>query len=313
MYRLILIAGLVVALVTCGVLREAAMARRPSQVDAILDAPAFPATAARLLALGFTSVAADLHFLQAIQLYGDRSFTRGTELERQRRGQALHRLLEYATDLDPQFVYAYIFGALTVPVGRMDGGMHNLDETIALLEKGRDHAGPDWRIPFYLAYQHSAFTGDFGKAAAAMQDAASRPGCPDYVPLLATRLAAQGGELETALVFARAMYDQATTDTHREEMLERIRLLEMEQDLRFLEEGARLFHARFGEYPRTVDELVMARVISAVPEDPHGGEYVIDPETGEVRSTMAFRLRLAEMSLEELEAAKAASAKTEEE
>src|SRR5690606_35146225 len=117
--HLVRASALVVAVLLCGWFQQAAHDRRPSDVDALLAMPPIPAGVLHALSLGFSSAAADLSFIQAIQIFGERS-NRPTDEEARRR-LAMYRLLDYATDLDPLFSYAYIFGGLSVPLPRADG------------------------------------------------------------------------------------------------------------------------------------------------------------------------------------------------
>lgn len=286
----------VAVLVAWGVLalRAVAVQTRPPSVDAVLAAPALPADVLGVLALGFDSAAADVNYLAAIQIFGDRIPRGATRDYVIKRSLAISRLVDMTTDLDPLFNYAYIFGAVVIPLPNGDGTAENVAPTLALLEKGVRTAGPDWRIPFHLAYLNSTYTGDFQRAATAMAEAARRPGHPEYLPLLATKLAAEGGDIETGIDVAQAMLASAETDEAREEYEDRIRLLYMERDLRQIEKAARGFHDREGHYPSTVQELEQAGLLSPGLEEPHGGEYLIDPDTGVARSSVAKRLRIAQ-------------------
>lgn len=273
-------------------LRAQARRAAPSAVDAILEPPALPAAAVRLMSLGFQSAAADVSYLGAIQIFGDPSFGKVPLPERIQRSRALARLLEYSTDLDPPFAYAYVFGAVTIPVPVPDRPTANVDEAVHLLRKGVDAVPDDWRVPFHLGYLLAREKHDFAGAAVAMGAAARRPGHPEYLPLLATRLAAHGGAVETGLDLARAMLANAETDEQRAELRERVLLLVMEQQLRALEQAAERFRTREGRFPPDPAALVAAGDLAAVPEEPHGGAYAFDPASGTARSTAAARLRV---------------------
>lgn len=291
----------IAALVLAHVLLDTTRRHRPSTVDALIDAPAVPSAVTRRLALGFSSAAADVQFLAAIQLFGDRTYLHSPTAERARRSLALHRLLEYATDLDPNFEYAYVFGASSIPISLSDGSILNVDKAIALLEKGTAQGGSDWRIPFHLAYLLQSVIGDFERAAVAMAEAARRPGRPAYVPLLATRLAAAGGSIETGLTFTHAMLANAESDEQRNELQQRVLLLEMERGLRVIEAAAAAFKAREGRWPSDLEELQRSALLPEIGAEPHGGRYLFDPAAGVAKSTGAERLKLSKLVVEELE------------
>lgn len=276
------------------------LARRPSEVELLLQAEAVPARIVRVLVLGFASAAADLNYLEAIQVFGDTAHTRATGAARERRNRAIARLLERTTDLDPRFDFAYIFAGMSIPTLTADGDVQNLEEATRLLEKGVRNGGSDWRIPFHLAFLRGAYAQDYARAATAMAEAARRPGHPTYLPFLATRLAAHGGEVDTGLALARSMLEHSETDEQREQLVARIKLLEMERDLRALEAAVAAYRARRGVVPTDVAALAADGLLPAVPVEPHGGRYEIEPGTGAVRSTGATRLRLSRSALEQL-------------
>lgn len=289
---------LVLALLACGWFQLAAHERRPSDVDALLAMPPLPAGVLQALSLGFSSATADLSFIQAIQLFGDRSSR--PEAEEALRRHAMYRLLDYATDLDPLFTYAYIFGGLSVPVPKSDGSALNAEEAATLLRKGVRKVD-DWRVPFNLIYVESAYLLDFAAAAEAAAEAARREGRPPFVPLLATRLAAQGGTLETGIVLAQTLLEEAETDEEREQYAERLELLHMETLLRHVDRAAADFEAQQGRRPSDLAELYAARLLAPLPPEPNGGEWLLDPDTGLAKSSAVTRLRMASGFLRELE------------
>lgn len=289
--------ALVVAVLTCGWLQQASHDSRPSDVDALLAMPPVPAGVLHALSLGFTSAAADLSFLQAIQIFGERR-SRPAEEEARRR-LAMYRLLDYATDLDPVFAYAYIFGGLSIPLPNEDGTARNAEDAAALLHKGIRNV-TDWRVPFHLIYINSAYLLDFPGAAEAAAEAARREGRPSYVPLLATRLAAQGGTLETGIELARTMLAAAQTDEERTQYIERIELLQMETLLRHVDRAAADFEALHDRRPGFLEELYTSGLLAPLPPEPNGGQWILDPETGLAKSTIIERLRISSGFLLEL-------------
>lgn len=297
-----LLAAALVALTAATLVREVSADRRPEQVDALLESPRLPASVVRLISLGFESALADLSYLQAIQLFGEKRFDRSHEL-RVVRSNAVARLLDHTTDLDPRFDYAYIFGAYTIPVPDEGYRTHNIDPTIELLRKGVNNGSDDWRIPFNLAYQHSLL-GEFTQAAEAMSEAARRPGRPEYLLFLATRMSAQGDSLETGIAMAQAMLDASATEEQRVELDARIRLLVMEKHLRALEAAIDGYRTANGRWPASLEALVAAGALDAIPPEPHEGQWVFDPATGEAHSDAAERLRMSRRFMYEFRAAR---------
>jgi len=289
------------AVLACAGLRSHARAVAADPVETTLQVPDVPAWFVRLLALGFDSAAADTSYLRAIQIFGEPASGRTTHDQRLKRSDAIARLLERTTDLDPSFAYAYVFGAVAIPVPSDRGTVGNLVAAESLLRKGTEAVPSDWRIPFHLAYLKAVQEGDFTSAAGYMGVAALRPNAPKYLTLLATRLAAQGGSLDTGIAIARARLSLAASPEERAEIEGRLLLLVMERDLRALESAVAAYVEHHGLAPPSLEALVADARLPSVPDEPHGGRYQLDAQ-GRVSSSAAARLRLPKHALDEIEA-----------
>src|SRR5690349_875115 len=177
--------ALAVLAACCAVLRARADRVAPATVEASFDIPNFPAEVVRPFSFGLRSVAADVMFLQAIQVHGGRTASRMlTAQQVVRDDRAMSRLLTYATDLDPQFAGAYRFTGNAMPRQTLDGKVVNALQAEALLTKGVRERGDDWHIPFALGFLQSYFLGHFEEAGKNFAAAARLPGTPRYVGLL---------------------------------------------------------------------------------------------------------------------------------
>jgi len=124
-------------------------------------------------ALGHTALAADFAWIRAVQYYGEHKRS-------DRKFDMMGHLVQIITDLDPQFVNAYIFGGLV-----MAQDARNVDAALALMEKGLKNNPDDWQMNFetgFMYYTQEITNGppsSFGDPAAfpapAMPRSASRP------------------------------------------------------------------------------------------------------------------------------------------
>jgi hypothetical protein len=271
-------------------LRARADDLRQAPPDTGFDIPPFPAEVSRPFSFGLRSLVADLTFLEAIQVYGGlrkpRSAAAGAADDR-----TLNRLLTYSTDLDPKFAGAYRFAGNAMPRNTTDGKATNVFQAETLLKKGAVERPDDWKIPFALGFIESYYLGHFQEAGRNLARAAATPGSPAYLPLLATRASAEGGDLDFAEQMARHMGDQATEESTKEEWQRRLLALRMERDLRALDAAVASFQQLKGQKPHTLRDLVRAGVLAAVPAEPHGGAYELSPQ-GEPRSNAVQRLRI---------------------
>jgi hypothetical protein len=281
--------GFALAIAATSLLRASAQSRAPAAVEIEADIPPIPGDIARALTFGFRSLLADFTLLQAIQLlpsrHGDMSPELAGPLDRR-----LFRMLEYAVEVDPKFAGAYRFAGAALPHETMDGKVYGVLNALQILEKGLRERPDDWHMGFLLGFLQSYYLRDFPGAARSLAVAARQASAPSWVGLLATRLAAQGGELQIAASLAEAMLAQANEDATRKEWQDRVNALHMEHDLRAIEEAAQRYREMKGTPPRSVHALVVAGLLPEAPIEPHGGKYLIDAD-GTARSTAADRLR----------------------
>src|SRR5262249_12656932 len=104
-------------------------------------------------------------------------------------------------------------------------------------------------------------------------------------------LAARGGTLDTALELAQAMLSQANEEDTKRAWQQRVQALTMEQDLRAIEATARRYRSDHGAFPPSVGSLAAAGYLPRVPQEPHGGRYVLSKD-GTAGSTAAERLQV---------------------
>lgn len=225
------------------------------------------------MVLGYHHVAADLLWLNIVQVLGEREV-------RQADYEWLFHALDVTTTLDPRYVYAYDIGGVVLAelAGRVDWSN-------ALLEKGLAANPEAWRLPFQLGFNAFFHQRDYVVAADYMALAARLPGHPAYVPELAARLYVEGKQPALALDFLDVM-ERQTSDVHVLEVLERRKAeVILERDLTLLEEAIQGYMARVGRAPESFDELIRTGDLAALPVEPFGGAYRLDAERGTVVST----------------------------
>jgi hypothetical protein len=287
-------AALVSIFVLCAwstaILRTRIQALRAPAGVSQFEIPAFPAEVSRPFSFGFRSLTADLTFLEAIQVLGGikgpRTYEAGAADDRR-----LDRLLTYSTDLDPKFAGAYRFAGNAMPRHSLDGKVSNVLEAETILKKGARERPDDWRIPFELGFIQSYYLGHFGDAARNLADASRTAGSPAYLGLLATRAAADAGDVDFAEKMARVMAAEASEEATRAEWEKRLVDLRMERDLRGIEAAIARYKARTGALPPSLEALVKSGDLAKIPPEPHGGRYEL-ARNGEPRSTAADRLRI---------------------
>ena len=289
--RAAFVAALALCATAAATLRPRAEVLRTPPGATQFDIPALPAEVSRPFSFGFRALLSDVTFMEAIQVLGGikkfRTAADGADDDR-----VLDRLLTYSTDLDPKFAGAYRFAGNAMPRHTLDEKVTNVLQAEAILRKGARERPDDWRISFELGFLQSYYLGRFDEAARNLAVAARAEGSPAYLGLLATRAAADAGDLDFAERMATVMASEATEEATRTEWEKRLVDLRMERDLRGLEAAAARYQKRTGGRPPSLEALVKSGDLSRLPTEPHGGRYQLGPD-GAPRSTAAERLRIS--------------------
>jgi hypothetical protein len=156
------------------------------------------------------------------------------------------------------------------------------------------HHNPDvWQLPFYVGYDYFYELHDPVQAAKYLRMASELPGAPVYLPKLAARMTVEAGDPDAALEFLQRLYQQLQDERLRESLVQRMKEVIAERDIRFLEEGVRRYEARYGKLPVSLNDLVTKGIIQQIPKEPLGGVYELKASDGTVASTeLRERLRV---------------------
>ena len=139
------------------------------------------------IALGYRNLAADILWFRTVQYYG--SYRMGeNELA------LFNHLVDVITDLDPQFVFAYLFGALIIAED-----LGYFKEGIRFLEKGIRNNPNDWWLMFEMGFLYYVDARDYTEAMRYFDRASRMPGADGIAARFAAFVAAKGGHAETSI------------------------------------------------------------------------------------------------------------------
>jgi hypothetical protein len=111
------------------------------------------------------------------------------------------------------------------------------------------------------------------------------PEAPEMISRLAALVHAAEYGNASAVQFLAELERGSDNDALRGVIRERLRELTFSANLDELNAAVTEFEHRFGRSPLAVFELQASGVVHRAPPDPFGGEYVLDPLSGEVRSS----------------------------
>lgn len=236
------------------------------KAKAVYSEPIVPkANIVRIADLGLHNAAADLEWLSMIQYFG------GGE---SRTYEKLDGYLFLTTDLDPKFPYPYAFGALILP------GFGQVDRGIEIGQKGIDAGIVDYRLPYYMATTYHIEKDDPVNAAKYFDLAARTPGVLDGIKRVAANYGTRGDKREKTKQIWIGIFESTKDEMVKERAKDYIVHYEI-MDL--LEAAAKEYNKRNGKFPTDINDLVTAKILTAIPPDPFGYSFVFD-EAGNVRA-----------------------------
>jgi hypothetical protein len=238
----------------------------------------------RLVGRGYLELVADYFWLQAIQATG-RAFAAEEYRD-------VYPYADLATDLDPKFGLVYVFAGGALPTNTGREVWVNTEESTRLLRKGLKMFPDDLKMHMLLAYNLSAFHKQYQEAAQVLERASKLRGAPSYLPALATRLYAQSGSVDAGLALARSLADSAEDEETREIFKQRVFDLEIEGELRRVDNAIGRFRQTFGVAPPDISTLLWWGFLDRPPHDPKGGGFLIGTDERSYSETQQRRLEV---------------------
>ena len=234
--------------------------------------------------LGYQHLGADVLWLRLLQVLGKKKNTTDEY-------DWIYHAMDVITTLDTHYDYVFYVGGVV-----LTNLANRVDLSNRLLEKGFKENPTVWNIPFLLGYNHYFILGDASKAAEYIAAAARLPGGPSYLPGLASRMYAEADNPETALQFLETLWRQTQDAETREVLEKRAKEIMIERDIRLLELSVKQYKAVHGHLPGKLHDLIISGHLTQMPQEPFGGIYELDAESGKVTSsTHPDRLKVFRM------------------
>jgi hypothetical protein len=238
----------------------------------------------RSASLGHEGLLAAVYWTRVVQYFGRQRLEDAVQFE------MLGPLLRITTELDPQLVIAYRFGAIFL-AEEPPRGAGEPKQALQLLRRGIV-ANPDyWRLWQDLGFVYYWDLKDYEAAARAFQVGSERPGAMVWMKVLAATVAAEGGGIETSRLLWSEIYRNAENVQIRQRARDQLTALRAQEDLENLDRLLALFRERRGRRATTLQELVGAGLLRGIPRDPSGAPYTVTPE-GRARLSAESRIDL---------------------
>jgi len=228
-------------------------------------------TVIKRASLGYDGLAACIYWTRAVQYFGYRHHYFATSYN------LLAPLLEITTHLDPHLLVAYEFGTgFLAP--RPPHGAGEPEEAVKLIQYGIEHNPENWRLYYDLGFVYYIDLGDYKKAAETFEHGSKIPNAHPFLKVLAAQMAQHAGEYDTARMLWSATYQTAQDQQIKENAVEHLRALRVDEDVQHLQEAVTRFGERTGRLPTNLAELATAEHLPGIPLDPDGHPYKLTPE-----------------------------------
>lgn len=224
--------------------------------------------ALKKLSLGYAPLLADIYWTRAVQYYG------GSLGHPDAKFELLWPLLDLTTTLDPQLIVAYRFGAIFISEPEPIGAARP-DLGVQLVQRGIRENPSEWRLGSDLGFMYFWYLHDFTDSANAYLETSKNPKAPEWVKIMAARMADRGDALETSkMVWAQIYQDTTNKDIHKQ-ALQHLQGLKAIDDERHLDAMSEAFQKIHGKYPDSIAQLRDDGFLRGIPMDPAGFPYRI--------------------------------------
>jgi tetratricopeptide (TPR) repeat protein len=219
---------------------------------------------------GYSSLVADLVYLWAIQYY-----TTYTIVDR---FQNLEHIFSIIAELDPRYTDPYEIGALIAVNEAKD-----LNLAFKILDMGLAKNPDQWIFPFEAGH-YAQRAKDYDTARRYYEKTMTIPGAP----AIAKRLYAAAGfrvmDLKESWETWLEVYNTAQDKRAKRIAGKHLYQVKATSDTNFLKEAVRQFRERYERLPAGLEDLVRVGLVSSLPRDLDGKDYIYNPKTGEIKA-----------------------------
>ncbi len=214
-------------------------------------------------ALGAEGLIADWYWMKSLQYIGNKMLKNKAELNindlTPLNPRLLYPYLDNASDLDPQFIEIYSYGAMILPA---------IDhyQAIQIVQKGIRNNPNEWRLYHYLGYIYWKI-GVFDKAAQTYEKGAAIEGAPNWMKLMSAKVKGDGGSRDTARLIYSQMLEQAADEQSR--VSAKIHLLQLDSldERDGIRSALKTFKEKNGRCPANWNELLPTLKTVKLPND----------------------------------------------
>lgn len=229
--------------------------------------------ALRLLSLGYENAFADLLWFKTISYFGK-------HYRSDQDYRWFGHMCDLVSSLDARRKHVYEFcGTLLAWEAQAP------EKALALLNRAVGIFPDYWRFYYLRGFTYMYFLEDEQKAKEDFVFAAKLPDVPPFVARMAAKKIANLQDPRSAVTFLTEIITQSKDPYQVKALQKRLKESRYEADLQALDQAVQIFKQREQRAPRDLQELQTAGIIGSVPQDPFGGTYYLDADSGEAKSS----------------------------
>ena len=225
----------------------------------------------REASIEYQGLAADFVWLRAIQYYG-------YHLMSDRKYEWLGHVFGILVSLDPGFIGAYHFGAITLA-----WDARKPHEAVDFLTDGMKANPMSWQIPFDAGFICYMVLRDYDRASTFFEVASKMPNAWFILARWAAIAKVKAGDFRTAREMWLDILKGTENRVLKALVVRQLKNLITEEAIDRLQKAVQRFQENKRRLPGDLSELVDAGYIDRIPDEPYGGQFTL--RNGKVLST----------------------------
>lgn len=193
----------------------------------------------------------------------------------------LQDMCNVVTDLNPNTHHTFEFCAMMLAWSAQDPSASN-----SILSKAISIHPQKWLYWYLRGFNSFYFLGNKQEAKEDLIAASKLPNAPvQMLSSIAARLMVSEQDTTSAITFLKSIIQNTQDETVKSALAERLKQAYLTNHIQFLTSMVNRFETMHGRKPTDIEELISSGLITQLPQEPFGGHYILDKNTGHIKSS----------------------------
>jgi tetratricopeptide (TPR) repeat protein len=195
------------------------------------------------------------------------------------RFEHLDHIFSVISELDPHYLDPYEIGAMIAVYEARD-----MDLAFKILDKGLEKNRDQWIFPFQAGHYAQMMTKDYKRAREYYKKTMAIKGAPDITKRLYANAAFKLADYQTAWETWREVFENTEDERIKKIAGSHLYQVRSAMDIEALREAIEEYRQSYGHNPASLSQLVSTGILSKLPQDLDGKDYLYDPQSGEIKA-----------------------------